>query len=401
MEEQNQKNENKSDIQIKNTKKKNKPKKKQSPNIESSNQVDQEEYIKTLTELYDREKESRCCFQLERDKLMKIRQIEKDRYDQLKLKLFEAEDKLLKFEETHQKEILNLHKKIKYLIGERDLKINNLKLELNTKSKINFKLSLQERDEYLNGISESIIKLNEDRLNLDDAIKNLTLENEVRISNLQNEYANTVNGIQNACEQRFSNERENFSLITRNAIHEISEVKNSQINEIKKIKDKSFEEMRTYFKELVQNLMDQVQDLVKQKFNCEQRLRDLEIKNNKFKADHQNLTHEIERLKKENYSLNLKSSLFEKNNRIFDLRNAEFSDLRKNYQNLDLKYEALLKINENLKHENSQMERYVQSLMIFKLKINSNNYSQNLDPKEGHFWSKRVDLRILEFFSDV
>lgn len=375
---QNQVDDDKTEISKKYIKKKNIPKKKQNANTEVNTEANQEEYIKTLTELYEREKESRCCFQIERDKLEKIRQIEKDRYDQLKLKLFDAEEKLMKFEETHQKEILNLHKKIKYLIGERDIKINNIKLELNTESLVNFKISLQERDEYLNGIRESINKLNEDRLNLDDAIKNLTLENDLKISKLQNDHSNTISDIQKACEQRFLNERENFSLITRNAIHEISEVKNSQINEIKIIKDKSFEEMRNYFKELIQNLMDQVQYLIEQKIIYEKKLRDLETKNQKLKTDYQNQNSEIERLKKENKSLNIKSHLFEKNNQIFQLRNIEFSNLRKSYQNLDLKYEALLQINENLKNEYSQMEKYVQYLLSnFKQNIASNLYLNN------------------------
>lgn len=363
---------------LKKNKKKIRNRKKLISNSESQNRIDQEESIKKLTELYEREKETRCCFQLERDKLMNIRQIEKDRYDKLKLQLFDAEDKLLKFEEKHQNEISNLHKKIKYLIGERDIKINNLKVELNTQSKINLNVSVNDRNEYLNRIRDSINKLNEDRLNLDDAIKNLTIDNELNISKLQTEHANTISAIQLACEQRFSNERENYFLITRNAIHEISEVKNNQINEIKKIKDKSFEEMRSYFKDLIQNLMDQVQDLVKQKLNYEQRLRDLETKNHKLKTDFEISNQELDKLKKENKSLNLKSRLYEKNNRIFELRNVEFSELRKNYQNLDLKYEALLKINENLNYKYSQMEKYIQHLSSnLKQNINSSLYLKN------------------------
>lgn len=372
MDEQNKSN------RLKKNKNKNRNKKKQSSNSEIQNRLDHEESIKNLTELYEREKETRCCFQLERDKLMKIRQIEKDRYDQLKLQLFDAEDKLLKFQEKHQNEISSLHKKIKYLIGERDIKINNLKLELNTQSKINLNVSLNDRDEYLNKIRDSINKLNEDRLNLDDAIKNLTIGNELNLSKLQNEHANTISAIQQTCEQRFSNERENYFLITRNAIHEISECKNNQINEIKKIKDKSFDEMRAYFKELVQNLMDQVQDLIKQKLNNEQRLRDLEVKNQKFKTDFEISSQELEKLKKENNSLSMKSRLYEKNNRIFELRNVEFSELRKSYQNLDLKYEALVKINENLKYKYSQMEKYIEHLSSnLKQKMNSSLYLKN------------------------
>ncbi|RMZ94145.1 hypothetical protein BpHYR1_019635 [Brachionus plicatilis] len=35
--------------------------------------------------------------------------------------------------------------------------------------------------------------------------------------------------------------------------------------------------------------------------------------------------------------------------------------------------------------------------MTMRFKYLKNNYSQNLDPEEGHFWSKRVDQKFVYF----
>ncbi|CAF0848309.1 unnamed protein product [Brachionus calyciflorus] len=338
-------------------------------------EINHEEYIKNLQELYEREREQRCCFQLERDKLVKIRDVDRERYNELKIQLLEAEDKLIKYEEYHTTEIENLRKKIKYLIGERDMKINGLKLQVNVESKINLEMGLEDRNLYLNGIRESVKKLNEDRLNLDEAIKNLTLENEIKISEIHNEYTKTVLSIQKACEMRFNGERDNFSLILRNAIHEIAEAKNSQIAQIKQLKDKAFEDMRTYFKELNQNLMNHIQDLTKRTRTIERDLKDMEAKKHKYEVECEKLKLKNDSLSKENYSLNLKSNLYIKNSRVFQLRNVEFNDLKDKYKDLDLKYEALLKTYENLKAENNRLEQYIQNLVLkFKQKNETFKY---------------------------
>lgn len=336
---------------------------------------DQEGYIKNLVELYEREKDSRCYFQLERDKLIQMREIEKEKFDDLKSKLFEAHEKLAEFEAWHHEEILNLNKKIKYLIGEREIKINDLKLQFETENKVNLNQNLEERSNYLDGVRESLNKLNEDRLNLDEALRNLILTNENKIAQLQNDYSQATSSIQKACETRFNGERDNFFLITRNAIHEITELKNSQIADIKRVKDKSYDELRAYFKELTQNLMSQNQSLNQKNSTFLRILKEFESKLSKAGKELADTIQENVKLKKENKSLNSKSILYLKNTQIFQARKHEFSTLEKNYSDLDIRYEALLLSFVNLKNENERLQNYIQNLIVkFREKFETFNY---------------------------
>ena len=69
---------------------------------------EQEKSLKKLFELYEREKQSRCYFQLERDKLMNIREVEKTKYEEMKSKLILMSEKVSQLEYFHNKEMTNI-----------------------------------------------------------------------------------------------------------------------------------------------------------------------------------------------------------------------------------------------------------------------------------------------------
>ena len=70
---------------------------------------EQEKFLKKLHELYDREKQTRCYFQLERDKLNKLREVERIRNEELNAKLVGLNEKLAQLEHFHNKEMMHDH----------------------------------------------------------------------------------------------------------------------------------------------------------------------------------------------------------------------------------------------------------------------------------------------------
>ena len=321
------------------------------------------ETIRTLTELYEREKESRCCFQLERDKLCKMREIDREKFNNVKCELAILQDKLLSFEQWHLKESLHINKKIKYLISERDMKLNELKLELEEKSKENLAANLDERKSFLDGIRDSMNSLKQINMENDEIFRHTTLVSENRISEAIRQNSEIFKNLVSIYESRHEAHNDAQELLARNAIHEITEFKNQQIGAIKSSGQKSYEELRDYFKDLIKFLMGKIGELNKQNESLRRHLDAVMNKLCLAETDLISKDGQNKELIGQCKSFASRAQLFKSSKKLFDSQYAELKELKKKYHSLDIEYELLLAIKTNLVEENEYFRDYLKNLV--------------------------------------
>lgn len=339
---------------------------------------EQEKYLKKLFELYEREKQSRCYFQLERDKLMNIREVEKTKYEEMKSKLILMSEKVSQLEYFHNKEMTNISRKVQYLIGEREMKVNDLKLELNQKSKEELKVTMDANNSCLNGLRSHLNTLNEKVSNFDELIKNISNDYENKISKLNLEYSEALKIVQNTSSDKFKNERETFSLITRNAINEITELKNAQLGTMKQLKNKSFDDLRDYFQDLTKNLIESVDKLQRKNTLIERNLEEKKTQLEVLSKELKEAKHENESLKAEMKSFLSISKIYKSAKNIYQAKNIQFAKLTDKHKELDLKYEEILSAYLTIKKERDKLYDYIGDLVrTFKKKVDTINFISN------------------------
>ena len=106
-------------------------------------------YIKRLTIEYEKEKEAKNLFQIERDKLLEMREIEKKKVEDLKAELLSTHEQLSNLEEEHYQEVTMFKKKIQYLTIEHQSKVNGIKFEIEKSNKENIDDGLKEKEKYI------------------------------------------------------------------------------------------------------------------------------------------------------------------------------------------------------------------------------------------------------------
>jgi hypothetical protein len=339
---------------------------------------EQEKYLNKLHELYDREKQTRCYFQLERDKLNKLREVEKIRNEELNAKLVALNEKLAHLEHLHNKEMTNMAQKVQYLIGEREMKLNKLKIELNDKSSETFKVSVDTTSDFWNTLRDHISLLNENASNFDKLIKNITIDYENKISKINLDSSESIRIVQNISASKFKNEREHFSLITRNAINEITELKNAQIESMNNIKNKCFDDLRDYFQSLTKDLIDTVDKLKEKNERIEKNLKEKLSKLNLCTKELTELKTENDRIKSELKFSITTVSIYKSEKKLFQSKSAQFKSLTDKYNELDLKYEEMLTGYEALKRERDKLLNYITNLVrIFQEKLNNIHFISN------------------------
>ena len=241
-----------------------------------------EKYLKNLNELYEREKQARCYYQLERDKLMNIREIERSRYDEMKSELILLKKNINELECKHIEEMTNMQRKVRYLISERENKLNDLKNESFKKRTDDLIEAIDKDTCFLTGIKSQLHNLNENATNFDELIKNIANDYENKISKINIDYSEAIKIIQNTSILKFKEERENFSLVTRNALNEMTELKNSQLESLKNIKNKCYDDLREYFQDLTKKLIESMEQLKNKNITIN---RNLKEKNSQLEAN--------------------------------------------------------------------------------------------------------------------
>jgi hypothetical protein len=353
--------------------------------------TDDPEFVDNLMKLYEREKQSRCYFQLERDKLCKILAIEREKADVLKQTVHEANLKLHDYEQWHLSQVSHLEKKFKFVSYDKESKIQSLTLELESKSSESLKDSLNDRGLYLTGIRDRLNEINEERINHDDLLKNMTLRNANRIDKINTEHTEMLINVFRTCQARCAAERENLLLLNRNAVHEISETKNEQIAKIQEIMNKGFDEMKAYFSTLTKDLLSKVKKLTDENRMYTKKFKEIDIESKKRQRQFEEIKSENERLKSQNKTLGTQANLYITTKRIFQVKDVDFKSLSKKYTDLDLKYESLIQVHENLKKENERLNKYIDYLISkFKEKIETLNF---ISYKKVEIEAKKASFR--------
>jgi hypothetical protein len=337
-----------------------------------------ENYLKNLNELYEREKQARCYYQLERDKLMNIREIERSRYDEMKSELTLLKKNIDELECKHIEEMTNMQRKIRYLISERESKLNDLKNESFKKRTDDLKEAINKDSCFLTGIKSQLHNLNENATNFDELIKNIANDYENKISKINIDYSEAIKIIQNTSILKFKEERENFSLVTRNALNEMTELKNSQLESLKNIKNKCYDDLREYFQDLTKKLIESMEKLKNKNITIN---RSLKEKNSQLEAN----IKELNDFKKENNQIKneLKqhlatSNIYKSEKKIFKAKSIQFDILNKKYNDLDFKYEETLMGYEIMKKNHDKLYAYFGELVrIFKEKLDMANFLSN------------------------
>ena len=334
--------------------------------------------IRKLVLLYEREKQSRCYFQLERDKLTKIREIESFKQNELKAQLKELQVEISKLKHSHQEEITHLSNKVRYLNNEHERQMNNLKFEGQINQDEVLKSRLDEQNAYLDGFKRNIATMNEENANSEELVKNLQIDFENRLSLITQDYSDAVKSVQETIQSKFVKEKEDFSLITKNAVHEICELKNTQLEQMKTIKNNSFCELKLYFKNLTKDLVSSIKSLEQK---CSLLSKHLKEEKNLNSLNNE----QIFKLNTENQELQLRikqlkatSSIYESEKKAFQTKQIELKKLMTKFNNLDLQYEALLQINERFSLERDGLQKFIQNLiMVFREKFEFKNHLSN------------------------
>ena len=329
-------------------------------------------YIKFLVSEYKKEKEERHRFQIERDKLIEMREIEKKKFEDLKAYIIDTHEQLASLEEDHYQEIAMFKKKVRYLMSEHESKINNLKLEIEKLNKENIDESLKEKQNQIFQVNKLTKLLNEKECQYEDMIKNLTLEYENRISKMRQENAEHAKAIQKTMEMRFNEERAQFNLMTRNATHEITEIKNIQINELINLNNKAFDDLRNYFKDLMSNSMILATSLESKNKKAIINEKESVSKAKNYEIELEKTAEENKMLKISQASLKRKSELYDVEKRLFEQQTKDYKNLTEKFSKLDLKYEMLLKSYNDLEKDYDALTRNTEaSNLIFQEKCNN------------------------------
>ena len=335
-------------------------------------------YIKRLIVEYEKEREERSRFQIERDRLIEMRECEKKKLEDLKVDLLDTHEQLGNLEQEHFQEIAMFKKKVRYLMSEHELKISNLKLEIEKSNKLSLNENLKDQENYASKASYFIKLLHDKEDQYEDMIKNLTHEYENRISKMRKEHEETVKAIQKTMEMRFNEERIQFALITRNATHEITELKNTQINELININNKAYDDLRNYFKDLINNSMILAIKLQEKNVKALTNERESVSKAKQFEIELTKTLEENNRLKSMNDRLNVTSNLYEIEKKAYNQQTKDLKNLNEKYSKLDLKYEMLLNSYNDLKKDNDSLQRNTEaSNFLFQEKCNNKIYLTN------------------------
>jgi hypothetical protein len=329
-------------------------------------------YIKRLLNLYEKEKESRNYFQLERDRLVTIREVDQNKLTKLRVELEETRTQLCSLQALQQEEISKLKHKVRYLISEHEEKLNKLKLEMEYQNKINLCDSIDEQKAYMNKLRCYVSSLHLKDVNLEENIKNITLHYENIIGNLTKEYSDTLKSIGDKNQTKLNDERLRLSTFTHNTVHEITELKNSQIQELLRINKKAYDELRSYFKELINNalvLIGNLQEKIDQDartvsdYNRKSRVQDVELRQACERANS---------IQSQMATLIAKLRTHDTEKKLFDHNKFELKNLKEKYAKLDLQYEQILSEHEDLKRVHDQMVKRVQmSSLLYQEKCNN------------------------------
>ena len=332
----------------------------------SSKSQEEGRYIRKLVLLYEREKQSRCYFQLERDKLTKIRQIESLKHNELKAQLQELNEQILNLKHVHQEEMSHMSNKVRYLSSEHEMKMNNLKFEGQLNQAEVFKSKLDEQNVYLSEFKRNIAMMNEEKANSEELIKNLQIDFENRLSLMTQDYSDAVRSAQEAVRFKFVKEKEDFGLITKNAVHEICELKNTQLEQMKTIKNNSFSELKSYFTNLTKDLVSSIKSLEQKCSLVSRHLKEASNLNSLNNEQILKLNIENQELQVKIKKLTATSSIYASEKKAFQTKNIELKKLMAKFNNLDLQYEALLQINENLRKERDGLQKFFLNATIIE-----------------------------------
>lgn len=334
-------------------------------------------YIKRLQAQYEQEKESRNYFQLERDRLIIMRNSDNERLEKLKSELREAQYEISNLESKHKKELLHLKRKIRYLINEQNIHLNEYKFEFEAKNKQLYEEIMEEQNEYLAKMRVLSDEIAQEVLLKENMITNVITEYENRLSQ-QTQNGESTSHIYELVEKRFEEEKSQFSLLTRNFVHEITEIKNKQIQDLIKTHSKLFDDLRNYFKDLVNNSM-MLNTSLQQKVDANQKRRkDAVSKLKSIEVCLAKKEEENEKLKNKNSILLRDSNYHNSDKNLFKARENEVLRLKQDFTKLDIKYETMLKQHENLKRENDYLvKNYEASSLIYQERLNNRFFILN------------------------
>jgi hypothetical protein len=239
-------------------------------------------------------------------------------------------------------------------------------------NKENIDESLKEKENQIMQVNKFAKLLNEKECQYEDMIKNITLEYENRISKMRQENADHVKAIQKTMEMRFNEERAQFSLMARNAAHEITEIKNTQINELINLNNKAYDDLRNYFKDLVSSSMILATSLEAKNRKAIINEKESVSKAKNYEIELEKTIEENKKLKISNGGLKTKSELYNVEKRLFEKQNKDFKVLNDKYLKLDIKYEILLKSYNDLEKDYNALVRNTEaSNLIFQEKCNN------------------------------
>lgn len=301
--------------------------------------------LESVTEILAGVKQLRQFYQLERDKVHKFWEITQKELENSKHELLNVDAEMEEMESKHQVEIKVYKQKIRHLLYEHRLHVQEVRAECdrNVTESIDehhqrVEALKQEKVRLLSGMGkeaveheEMVLKKRDDHRHMLTTIKHSNYKN--ALEELEERYKNKINTL-----------KEELDLRRRAEIHEIEERKNEHINQLIKLHQSKFAEMKSYYNQITGNNLDLIrrlkEDIAEMKRNDEHNenlMYDIEKENH-------HLSEPLENAKRDVAELQLQLHNYEKDK--LSLRHT-----RSRLKVLDLEYKQLVEGHEELKRK--------------------------------------------------
>ena len=313
--------------------------------------------LESVTEILAGVKQLRQFYQLERDKVHKFWEITQKELENSKNELLNVDAEMEEMESKHQVEIKVYKQKIRHLLYEHRLHVQEVRSECDRavteatdEHHQRVEALKQEKTLLLNNMGkeaveheEVVLKKRDDHRHMLTTIKNSNYKN--ALEELEERYKNKLVTL-----------KEELDLRRRAEIHEIEERKNEHINQLIKLHQSKFAEMKSYYNQITGNNLDLIrrlkEDIAEMKRNDEHNenlMYDIEKENHHLSEPLENAKRDVAELQLQlhNYEKD-KLSLRHTRSRLKVL-DLEYKQLAENQEELKRKYQTAYDDRENLK----------------------------------------------------
>eukprot|EP01061_Rhynchopus_euleeides_P038802 TRINITY_DN66541_c0_g1_i1.p1 TRINITY_DN66541_c0_g1~~TRINITY_DN66541_c0_g1_i1.p1 ORF type:complete len:490 (+),score=231.52 TRINITY_DN66541_c0_g1_i1:55-1470(+) len=330
--------------------------------------------LNDITEALEKAKKLRNYFQTERDRVNKFWDISKKKLECSKYELRNADREIEEMEEKHQVEMKVYKQKVRHLLYEHKVQIQEL----------------QERSEQQLGDCEkshvtTVLKLKDQKRDLlanhrehqNGHVEDINNERNMArsmLSTQQTHHDKFIYDMQSKYEEKLELLRAELELRRRAETHEIEERKNEHIKELVQKHEVAFHEIKDYYNDITSNNLDLIKSLKEEVANMKKN-ENYNIKlMYEIAQENKKLKDPLHKAEKEVESLRHQLANYEKDKMSLKNAKSRLSVLESQYKQLESDHETKKKLFGQTHEEKDQLvERFKESLEAMQEHANRRN----------------------------